>query len=388
MSRIRVAYLPASLNPGGAERQMLSLAERLPRDRFEVEFVVLSGSGMYDDRARAAGIRIRSAGQGPAPDARLPARLWHRASKVLRYAGVVRAGRYDVVDAWLYPADVLAALMRPFTQTPVVVTGRRNVDPQHFFGPLERGVASLVGRLTDVVVANSAAAGEHAVKVGGVDPAKVRIIRNGVVVGAPASTAERIAIRRSLGVSDPNAVIVGCVANFLPVKRHELLLDAFAPVAGESQPVTLVLIGDGPLRAAIERRIRDLGLDGRVRLHGSIPSPEPLYAGFDLVVQASEREGLPNAMLEAGAAGRPTLATAAGGSGEIVRDGETGLLVPVGDRDALTVALRRLVIDADLRDRLGTGARDHIARTFGMDRFVSEFAALYESLAEAKRPFR
>ncbi len=385
MSRLRIAYLPASLNPGGAERQMLSLAERLPRDRFEVEFVVLSGSGIYDDRARAAGVRIRSAGQAPAPGASVPARIWHRASKSLRYAAVVRAGHYDIVDAWLYPADVLAALMRPITRTPVIVTGQRNVDPQHFFGPLERRVASLVGRLTDVVVANSEAAAEHAVKVGGVDLAKIRIIRNGVVVGAPASASERIASRRGLGVSDPDTVVVGCVANFLPVKRHDLLLDAFAPLAAEGLPVSLVLIGDGPLRPAIELRIRELGLSGVVRLHGSEPNPEPLYAGFDLVVQASEREGLPNALLEAGAAGRPMIATTAGGSGEIVLDGRTGLLVPIGDRDGLTGALRRLVVDAGLRERLGRDARDHVATTFGMNRFVSEFAALYESLAEARR---
>lgn len=385
MRRLRIAYLPANLNPGGAERQMLALAQRLPRDRFEAEFVVLSGSGLYDDRARAAGLRIRSAGQSPAPDANVPARIAHRASKALRYAAVVRAGHYDIVDAWLYPADVLAALMRPITRTPIIVTGRRNVDPQEFFGPLERRVEWLVGRLTDVVVANSEAAREHAVKVGRVDPVKLRVIRNGVVVGAPVSPGERIARRREVGVIDAHQVVVGCVANFRPVKRHELLLEAFAPLAAEGLAVTLVLIGDGPLRPAIELRIRELGLGGHVRLHGSSPNPEPLYAGFDLVVQASDREGLPNALLEGGAAGRPLIATAAGGSGEIVLDGQTGLLVPVGDRDGLTDALRRLVLDADLRDRMGRESRVHIENTFGMGRFVSDFATLYESLAEQKR---
>lgn len=84
MTRRRVSYLPASLSPGGTGRQMLSLAERLPCDRFYVEFVVLSGSGVYDERARAAGLRIRTVGQAPAPNGRLPPRLWRRASKALR----------------------------------------------------------------------------------------------------------------------------------------------------------------------------------------------------------------------------------------------------------------------------------------------------------------
>lgn len=385
MSRLRVAYLPATLNPGGAERQMLALAERLPRDRFDVEFVTLSGPGSYDQRVQDAGLKIRHAGAAPAPGASLPARVWHRAAKASRYVSVIRSGRYDIVDAWLYPADVLAALLRPITRTPVVVTGQRNVDPQGYFGPLERPIAWAVSRLTDGVVANSTAAAKHAIQVGRHDPGKVRVIRNGVVVRPPASAAERASGRRELGVTAADQIVVGCVANLLPVKRHDLLIQAFAPLVHEGLPVRLDLVGEGPLRPALERQVRDLGLEHRVRFHGSIQKPETLYNAFDLVAQASEREGLPNALLEAGAAGCPIVATAAGGSGEIVRDGETGLLVDVGDREGLGAALRRLVIDPDLRGQLGRGARAHTIQSFGMERFVAEFAALYESIYGGKR---
>ena len=122
-----------------------------------------------------------------------------------------------------------------------------------------------------------------------------------------------------------------------------------------------------------------------LRLHGSEPNPEPLYDGFDIVAQASSREGLPNALLEAGAAGRAIVATDAGGSGEIVLDGRTGLLVPTQDSAALGTALDRLVFDSDLRDRFGSAAREHVARMFGMDRFVAEFVALYEEQVAAKK---
>jgi len=105
---------------------------------------------------------------------------------------------------------------------------------------------------------------------------------------------------------------------------------------------------------------------------------------FDLVVQASRSEGLPNALLEAAAAARPLVATAAGGSGEVVIDGETGLLVPVDDVAAITGAMRRLATDPDLRQRLGAAARRHIDTVFTMERFVGEYAALYEELAAAK----
>jgi glycosyltransferase involved in cell wall biosynthesis len=121
-----------------------------------------------------------------------------------------------------------------------------------------------------------------------------------------------------------------------------------------------------------------------VRIHGAEPDPLPLYAAFDLVVQASVREGLPNVLLEAGAAARPIVATAAGGSGEVVVDGVTGLLVPVEDRAALTSAMRAAMDDEGLRNRLGAAARDLVASQYGMDRFVAEWATFYERIAEAK----
>jgi glycosyltransferase involved in cell wall biosynthesis len=165
------------------------------------------------------------------------------------------------------------------------------------------------------------------------------------------------------------------------VKGHDLLLRAFAELGtGPSPRVTLVLIGDGELRDPIERRIAQLGLGGSVILHGEVADARSTYGALDIVVQASSEEGLPNAMLEAAAAGRGIVATAAGGTGEIVRDGLTGLLVPIDDAAALSTAMRRLVEDLVLRERLGEGARRHVLATFGMDRMVAEFAALYSGL--------
>jgi glycosyltransferase involved in cell wall biosynthesis len=127
------------------------------------------------------------------------------------------------------------------------------------------------------------------------------------------------------------------------------------------------------------------GVEDRVVLHGLAPDPRPLHAGIDIFVHPSETEGLPNAVLEAAAAGLPIVATDAGGTREIVIDGTTGLLVPVGDGAALGAAIMKLVDDPDLRANLGSAARRHAEETFGMSRFVAETAALYERLVREKR---
>lgn len=383
MRPLRVAHVIASLVPGGAELQELALAERLPRDRFSIDFLAIAGAGEHDDRARAAGCRVVHIGVRAQADESMLTAQRRRTRMALHYARAVRSGGYDIVDAWLYPADVLAALGRVVTRTPIVISGRRNIQPHGRFGPLAGAVDRLVDRLTDAVVANSTAAAEFAVRAHQTDPSKLRIIRNGVELIDPLSATERSAWRRKMGAGDDEFVI-GCVGNYRDIKRHVLLIDAFAALARDRSDLRLVLVGEGGMRPDLERQIKALGLERRIRLHGTEVDPRPMYGAFDVIVQSSMSEGLPNVLLEAASAGRPIVATAAGGSSEIVIEGETGLLVPIENLDALAGALRRAIQDPDLRRRIGAAARVHVDAKFGMARYVQQWGDLYEELAESK----
>lgn len=363
---------------------MFELATRLPRDRFTVEFLAMVGSGPLDAQAKAAGITVRHVGRQPLHSAGVVARGIGRCAKVTALAREVRRQRYDVLDAWIYPLDVLAVMTRPLTRVPVVVSGRRNMLPHDAFGPLSPAIDRVMRHGTDVVVANSEAAARYAVAMHRTDPGRLRVIRNGVARSHVASIDERAAIRARFGAGSDD-VVIGCVANLRPEKRHDVLLAAFARVLEEQPSSRLVLVGDGPERPRIEREIERLGVGMRVHLTGNVLDARPLYAGFDLMVQASETEGLPNAVLEAAVAGLAIVATDAGGTSEIVTDGETGILVPVGGLDTLTRAIRTLVVDERLRARLGAAASVRTERAFGMDRFVREFGELYESLVDARR---
>jgi glycosyltransferase involved in cell wall biosynthesis len=378
---------PTGLRAGGSERQIVELAQRLPRDRFRVGIIAFGHRAALFPAAVLGADRLAVLGRahrdGPEPTP-MPIFALRSARLLARYLRAVRAGHYDIVDARLFHGYVLAGLTKPLSGVPILVAGRLSLGEfKDRFGPLERGLDRLARRVPDVIVANSAAVAADTLAREGLDPARLRVIRNGVAPAEPLAPAERIAIRAGWGFG-PDDIVAGAVANYRPVKGLERLVRVVAQLHGELPALRLVLIGDGPLRGALEAQAAELGIGPIVRIHGPAPDARRLVGAFDLVLAASEAEGLPNALLEAAAAGQPIAATAAGGTVEIVEDGRTGLLVPVADEAALAGAVRRLVEDPELRARLGAAARAHVEASFGMDRMVAEYAALYEELADRR----
>jgi glycosyltransferase involved in cell wall biosynthesis len=385
---IRIAMVISGTRQGGAERQALDLAERLPRDRFTVDLILLTGEVAYAERARQTGRHIQmleAPERGALPWPLYAARV---SGRVLRFARLIRRGRYDVVDAWLFPAYTLAAVTRPLTRVPVMVAGRRSLSGyKDRFGPVQRWLDTIARRAADAVVANSNAVEADVLARERLDPLKLRVIRNGVTIPSPPLPAERERQRAAWGATAAE-IVIGCVGNFSPGKGHALLLEALEPLLRSDRAPLLVLVGQGRLRDEIEALVTRLGIASRVVVAGPTIDPLPMYWSFDIAVSASEREGLPNVLLEAAAAARPIVATDAGGSREIVRNGETGLLVPVGDAPALARAIDVLVMDAEARNRYGARARAWVSREFSMSRMVDSFAALYEELVASRADAR
>jgi glycosyltransferase involved in cell wall biosynthesis len=378
---LRIAFLAASLEVGGAERKMVMLAERLPRDRYLVEFVLLTHMGALGPAAQAAGCTVRVMGWPPRRS-RFHWLVWPW--DAVRLGLDLRRGRYDIVHAWLFHAYALAALTGPISGIPAIVAGRERLDDyKEHFGPLWRALDALARRRSDVIVPVSDAVRDDVRRHEHVDPARMRVIRNGVVIPAPMPEPERAEIRAGWGFG-ADELVVGCVANYKPGKGLEMLLRIAAAVRAGSPRMRLVLVGEGELRPMLQKTIRELGLAGIVRLHGSEPDARRLYGAFDMYVHASESEGGPNAVIEAAAAGLPVVATRAGGTPEAVIDGEGGLLVSVNDEEGLAGALSRMLGDPALRNSCGAAARERAIRVFSVEQYISETAALYDELAARK----
>ncbi len=189
--------------------------------------------------------------------------------------------------------------------------------------------------------------------------------------------------RERLGLPQEAWVVV-TVGRLHPVKGLDVLLAALARVPGyiEHWPVHLVIVGDGPLRAALEHEAHALGLSGRVHFVGWQMDPGPYYRACDLVVSASRQEAFGNTVLEAWAHGRAVLSTRTAGPLEIITHGEDGLLVPAEDPTALAQGLERLLKDLGARHDLGAAGRKRLALDFSRERIVQQYQALYETLAD------
>jgi glycosyltransferase involved in cell wall biosynthesis len=228
----------------------------------------------------------------------------------------------------------------------------------------------------DRVIAVSRAVKEHLVAQG-MDGGRIDVVYNGVDPARYYLPCGPEEARRALGLPEAG-VVVGVVAHLTAKKGHGVFLDAFAQAAERHPEAVALFLGDGDERGSLEAQAERLGIAERVVFAGFHPDVLPYYAAMDVVVLPSVAgEGLPRALLEGGLLRRPTIGTQLSGVPEIVRDGETGFVVPVGDAGAMAERLGVLLADAGLRRRMGGAAHEYVASTFTVRAMVEGTLATY-----------
>jgi glycosyltransferase involved in cell wall biosynthesis len=253
-----------------------------------------------------------------------------------------------------------------------------------YFGPIRSGayrrLERQLGRASHCLVGVSAATVDDLVRLRVAPREKFRVIPQGLELDpfTHVDDATRVAMRRQL-VVPADQVLLTFVGRIVPIKRLDLLLRAFALARRTGAPVHLAVVGDGETRPDFERLASELGIAANVTFVGYRRDLPPIAAATDAAVLSSDNEGTPVSLIEAGAAGRPAVATDVGGVSEVVTT-ESGLLVPSGDEGALAAAIERLAADQELRRRMGQRAREHVLRRYSAERLVSDVDALYAEL--------
>jgi glycosyltransferase involved in cell wall biosynthesis len=369
---MHLVHLTASTHFGGPERQMLGLARSLPPD-YQTTIVSFREGGRCGDFLRiASGQGIDSqALQHDTPQLRAAAR---------ELVGLLRDRGAGVLLCHGYKANLVGRIAARRAAIPVVAVSRGWTGENFKVRTYER-LDRWHLRFMDHVVAVSE--GQAAkVRRAGVPEERVSVIRNSA--RADAFSAPDPAFRHRLLNLFPNgggvSRVVLSAGRLSPEKGFDLLVEAAARVLADDPAAGFVLFGEGPERARLARRVRELGIGDRFRMPGFTRELDRLLPWADLLVQSSHTEGLPNVVLEAGAAGVPAVATAVGGTAEAVADGETGLLVPPGDSTALALAIAALLDDAAVRRRMGAAAKSRMRKLFSFESQAAGYVRLFKAL--------
>jgi len=368
--RPRVLQIVTSLAVGGAQRHLLQLLPGL-REFAECDLIYFRDHDLRAEFQSAVGRLTHLPMAGPFGAVRLP-----------RLAALIRRGRYALVHTHLLRADMYGALAARGVGVRAIVATKHNVEAR-LESATARALHALATRPTQRTIAISDAVAGWAHTELGVPRSRIEVIRYGLDP-APFRRLDKAAARRELRI-DAQASIVLCPARLDPQKRHDVLLRAFARVHGKLANAQLLCAGEtqlgGPAyRAGLLKLAGDLGLHQAVRWLGVRADMSRLMAAADVVVLASDWEGLGLVLMEAAMAGRPVVATAVGGVPEVVKHDETGLLIPQGDEHALASQLRALLRHPKLRAEMGLAARRHAEQAFDLNRMRENTHALYGRL--------
>lgn len=366
---LKVLQVIPTLDRSGAEKQMVLLAKGLPRDRFHVEVAALTRLGPLEAELSAAGIPVTLIGK----------RFKYDPVALARLVRLLRVRSFDVVQTWIFAANTYGRVAAHLAQVPVVVVAEMAADL--WKGRLERLVDRRLGTWCDQLVGNSRAVVDFYREIG-VPSDRLAMIYSGADDKVPPAV-DPIEVRASFGF-EPATPLVLFAGRLAEQKRVGDLLKALDLVQHIQPDVRTLIAGDGPLRDRLKETAHAYDLDGRVRFLGHRNDVPRLLASANLVVLPSAYEGLPNVVLEAMRFGKPVVATAAPGTTELVVDGQTGILVPVGDTRLLARAIRDVVRDPVLAHRLGEAGRERALANFRADAMVAQFGELYEHIARSK----
>ena len=368
--------LISNLEFGGAQRQVVELANHLDPARFEVHVGSLS-----DYLPLADGLRC--------PVHVVQKRWKYDLTVVPRLARLLRRLRIELIQSYLFDADVAARLAGRMAGA-AVVGAERNTD--YTLRPQQRAGYRLTHGLVDLIIANSRAGAAFNARLLGYDASFYRVVHNGVDTNRFRPGDGR-ALRAELGIAEDERV-VGMFASFKEQKNHPLAFAAARRVLAAEPRARFVFVGDilwaglhgsDAYKERMDRLVDEMGIRERCLFLGNRSDVAELYRACDVTLLPSLFEGTPNVVLESLGSGVPVVATDVADNRIIIPEGEVGFVVPLGDADALAARLLDLLRDAEARRRFGSAARAWAEREFATDVLARKTGAIYEEVLARRR---
>jgi glycosyltransferase involved in cell wall biosynthesis len=364
---MRVLQIIPSLDQAGAEKQMTLLACGLPRSEFDVHVCVLTRTGPLEQPLRQHGIELVFIRKKWKVD---PAAYWRLKQEIARL-------KPDLVHTWVFAANCYGRCAARHAGVRRVIAGERCVDLWKRWHEL--AIDRYLARYTDWIATNSTGVVDFYAQHG-IPREKFVVIPNGVL-----PPAEPLADRQELLAElklPPESRLIGAVGRLWPQKRYRDMIIAADLVRILHPQTHLLIFGDGPERRRLERFSEELGVAEHVHWMGHRSDVARWLPHLDCFWNASGYEGQSNALMEAMACGVPVIASDIAGNRDLIIDGQTGLLFPVGQRTRLAALTRQVLEQPQWARQLGTAARTRMLEEFSVERMVNRYADLYRRTVE------
>jgi len=375
-TRVRVLFILDEF-PGphaGTESQVWLLFQGLDRRAFDPAILLLRPSRWLREHAREARVTVLG----------VPRLASIRGiTRIVRAAFQARRNGYHVAHIFFNDSAIVFPVWLKVAGIRVVVARR---DLGFWYTRANLMILRWQVRFVDRVIANCEAVRKSVLRAEGFRAEQSVTIYNGYARAAPAA----VAVRETFGVPSGARLIV-VVANLRPLKRIADVIAALPRLTAEVEETHLLVVGEdregerGPShRSELNAAAASLAILERVHFAGRIADPMPIIALADVCVLASETEGLSNVIIEYMFAGKPVVATRVGGNDELIVDGETGLLTPAGDTDALARALGTILAEPERAAAFGRAGRERAMRLFSAQSMIDQHQGLYRGLSEVK----
>lgn len=353
---------------GGQEIRILADAMVLTGMGHEVTLLVCPGGGL-NRNAREQGL----------PVIEMRIRHAYDLGALGRLAALFRREKYDVVNTHSSVDSWVAGAAAKITGVPVLVRTR------HLSVPVSKNPFNVVYRWPDAIVTTAEMIRRRMIVDNGVRPERIVSIPTGIDLGKFDPGLDPGDLGRELALA-PEHRVVTMVAVLRSWKRHEIFLEAAARLIPERPELRFLVVGDGPGRNRVSNKIKDLGIEDQVVMTGYRTDIPRILALTEVCALTSESsEGVPQSVLQYQAMAKPVVACSAGGIPEVVQDGQTGLLCPINDSQAVAAALGRILDDRELAARLGRAGRRQVEEKHSLEVMASSTLELYRNIYRGKK---
>jgi len=361
-----VLHITYDMNIGGTEQVIKNLVLGLDSQQYRSSVLCIDGSvGPWGEELQESGVTHYCLSREPGFDLAL----------IRNIRTIIKDGRYDIIHAHQYTPFTYGWFGSVLTGVPLIFTehGRFYPDVSSF---KRRCINPLLQLRTASITAISKATKQALIDYENMSEQKIQVIYNGISDNVCAIDLE---FKQNLGLAS-GQIVFGTISRLDPIKNQRMMIQAFARAYRENDAVRLLIVGDGPMRDELETLVHELNLGSVVIFTGFKANPQQYLAVMDVFLLPSLSEGTSMTLLEAMSFSKPALATAVGGTPEIVVDGETGYLVPSNATEDLAEKMCILACSESLRVEMGVSARKAFEAQFTLKKMCEEYEALYDTL--------